>query len=95
MSDEQQRQHEQVQVAPPEQPKNAWGDPISDERQSELLGMLDAWNTLGADNRESKGPFYGVPLKGADVSWLAKRAHDRGAFVFLHLETLRHMESFE
>jgi hypothetical protein len=33
MSDEQ-RQHEQVQVAQPEQPKNARGDPIGEERQA-------------------------------------------------------------
>jgi hypothetical protein len=34
MGDEQPPQHEQVQVAEPEQPQGKWGDPISEERQA-------------------------------------------------------------
>src|SRR5260221_8624838 len=71
MSDEQRHlEHEQVQVAAAAQPKNAWGDPISDERQRELREMLAAWDAPGADHGERKGPFDNVKLNGADVFWL-------------------------
>jgi hypothetical protein len=80
-----------------------WGDPISEERQAELQSYLDRWEAE-TDHGERKGPFDlrsgrqrvpspfdlgpGVPLTGADVSWLAERSR-RNSFrevPNLHLE---------
>ncbi|HEX9413119.1 MAG TPA: pentapeptide repeat-containing protein [Ktedonobacterales bacterium] len=71
-----------------------WGDPISEERQAEMQGILDAWEAPGADHDDKKGPFdknpgkyYGVLLTGADVSWLAERVRGKNGWVSnLHLE---------
>jgi uncharacterized protein YjbI with pentapeptide repeats len=71
-----------------EQPQNRWGDPISEERQRELTGMLAAWDALGADHGKRRGPFDRVRLTGADVFRLAeysKRDQD-GLVPVLHLE---------
>jgi hypothetical protein len=60
-----------------------------------------------AERRGQASHFQRVRLTGADVAWLAKQV-ERGAFTLgvltlhpegeylelLHLETLRHMESF-
>lgn len=85
MSDEQ-HQYGHVQVAPPEPPEppmNAWGDPLSEERQRELLGMLEmqaTWNRDAADAHHDpcKGPIdvVGLQISGADVSWLAKQPRE-------------------
>ncbi len=84
----------------PEAIGKRWGDPISKERQAELQGILDAWEALGADHGERRGPFDrepgqlgGARLTGADVSWLTRRSerdlHLEGAFLrYVHLETL-------
>ncbi len=78
---------------PQPQEQNRWGDPISAERQNELRGYLDRWKNE-QNHGERRGPFdggpseAGVPLTGADVSWLAKQS-GRGAFwqvSNLHLE---------
>src|SRR5260221_14786687 len=82
---QQQQQHEQVQVTQSDQPQNKWGDPISIERQEELLGMLMAWEAPDADHSELKGPFdngtdkEGVALTGADVYWLTPRGGPKTA----------------
>src|ERR1044071_1285219 len=86
MSDEQQTQT--TSACPhPEAVGTRWGDPISEERQAELQGYLDRWEAE-TDHGERKGPFdlgasrtgipHGVPLTGADVSWLAESG--RNAF---------------
>lgn len=59
-----------------------WGDPISEERQAELQGYLDRWQT-GNDHGARTGPFdraglsdeeqERIKLTGADVFWLAER----------------------
>ena len=44
MMRDEQRQHEQVQVAPPAQPTNAWGNSLASipsERQGELRALAD------------------------------------------------------
>ncbi len=56
----------------PEAVGRRWGDPIGEERQAALQGYLDGW-VAETDHGERKGPFSGVPLTGADVSWLAER----------------------
>jgi Pentapeptide repeats (8 copies) len=75
------------------QQQNRWGDPISEERQAALQAYLDRW-AAEADHGERKGPFdrepgeAGVPLTGADASWLADQSM-RDALGFspnLHLE---------
>jgi hypothetical protein len=78
----------------PESPAPKWGDPISAQLQAELQGILDAWNAPGADHGYRKGPFYTVPLTGADVYWLAERERQpsmvaclRDPLLDLHLET--------
>jgi hypothetical protein len=73
-----------------EQPANAWGQPISEERQRELAGMLAAWDAPGAKHGERKGPFDSVRLTGAEVAWLAEKSvRDRyNGAPNLHLETL-------
>jgi uncharacterized protein YjbI with pentapeptide repeats len=69
----------------PSKPPDAYGQPISAERQAELQGYLDRW-AAETDHGERKGPFdqgldqYGSPrvkLTGADVSWLAERSRRR------------------
>ena len=50
-----------------EKPTDAWGQPISEERQAELQGYLDRW---AADHGDREGPFAGVELTGADIYWL-------------------------
>ncbi len=44
----------------------AWGDDISEERQSELNAILDAWEAE-SDHGERRSPFDSVHLSGADV----------------------------
>jgi Pentapeptide repeats (8 copies) len=78
MSDEQERQHEQVQVAQSEQAQNKWGDPISEARQRELDNALQRWEQLSAAEREPRrGPFdrkgWTGSLTGTDVFYLAAR----------------------
>jgi len=76
MSHEQRQPDQQVQVAQAdqlEQPKDKWGDSISEQRQQELLGMLDAWNAPDADHGKRRGPFDGRELTGADVYCLAEK----------------------
>jgi hypothetical protein len=74
-----------------EQPQDKWGDPVSKERQQELLGMLEAWDAPGTDRRARKGPFdrreSDLRLTGADVSWLAEQVRTaEGSVPDLHLE---------
>jgi hypothetical protein len=74
-----------------------WGDPLSVERQAELQGHLDRWETE-TDHGDRKGPFDSGPgqtnsdlwLTGADVSWLAARGgrDEYGRVPNLHLEIL-------
>src|SRR5262249_51387652 len=63
-----------------EKPADAWGRPISEERQRELQAILDEWEAE-AVHGEYRGPFdwrgrtgiYELTryrLTGADVSWL-------------------------
>jgi Pentapeptide repeats (8 copies) len=70
-----------------EQRQDKWGDPISKERWSELLGLLAAWDVPGADHGERKGPFEGVKLTGAEVFWLAEHSErdQDGLVPVLHL----------
>src|SRR5260370_18800005 len=69
---------------PADKPKDAWGDAISEERQAELQGILDAWNAAHGDR---KGPFDRVSLTGADAFWLAERVRNQHGLVpNLHLE---------
>jgi uncharacterized protein YjbI with pentapeptide repeats len=56
----------------PEAVGTRWGDPISEERQAELQGMLDAWAAPGTNHGNRKGPFDTVRLTGADVFWLTE-----------------------
>jgi uncharacterized protein YjbI with pentapeptide repeats len=53
---------------------DAYGQPISAERQAELQAILDAWNAPGADHGERRGPFDGTRLGGAEVAWLASQS---------------------
>jgi hypothetical protein len=88
--------------AHPEAIGRRWSDPITAERQAALQEYLDLW-AAETDHGARTGPFdggpgeKGVPLTGADASWLAdwsgRDTHLR--VPNLHLETLRHMESFE
>jgi hypothetical protein len=67
----------------PEAVGKRWGDPISEERQAELQGILDDWYSPGAEHGARQGPFdverlgpddpERVPwmLTAADVGWLA------------------------
>src|SRR5215470_13496888 len=89
MSDEQQGQ---VQSAcpHPEAVGKRWGDPIGEERQAELQGILDQWDAE-TDHGNRKGPFdrahWKGRLTGAEVSWLAERVRDEiGGVSDLHLE---------
>ncbi|HEX9067448.1 MAG TPA: pentapeptide repeat-containing protein [Ktedonobacterales bacterium] len=73
-------------------PADAWGQPISAERQAELQGCLDQW-AAETEHGERQGPFdwifddATVRLTGADVFWLAGRARKPlGAMSDLHLE---------
>jgi hypothetical protein len=74
-------------------PSDAYGQPISEERQAELQGYLDRWQAE-ADHGERQGPFdhgpymKGVWLTGADVSWLAEQSgyNNFGQVPILHLE---------
>jgi uncharacterized protein YjbI with pentapeptide repeats len=77
--------------AQPQTPPDAYGQPISAERQAELQGYLDRWET---EHGERRGPFdgghgkEGVRLSGADVSWLAEHS-GRDTYIKvpnLHLE---------
>ena len=56
-----------------EQPVDAWGYPISAERQAELQGYLDRWQAE-TDHGGRKSPYDGVSLSGADVYWLAQQS---------------------
>jgi uncharacterized protein YjbI with pentapeptide repeats len=70
----------------PHEPK--WGDSIGVERQAELQGYLDRWQAE-TDHGLRIGPFHGVRLTGADVSWLAERSGwDMNGWVPLHLEAV-------
>ena len=99
-----------------------WGDPISKDRQVKLDALAERQRTWAEQPAETRGesPVKGVPLTGAEVFWLAKRAlagpeGNADALAAaetrlrsrdlrelsppldlpaLHLETLRHMESF-
>jgi uncharacterized protein YjbI with pentapeptide repeats len=84
---------DQAPHAQQDEPRNRWGDPISEERQAELLGVLAAWDAPDADHSGRMGPFDGGPdnpgeyLTGADVSWLANLVRsDDGLVHNLHLE---------
>jgi len=70
-----------------EQPSDAYGQPIGEERQAELQGYRDRW-AAETDHGERKGPFADVDLTGADVSWLADQSgrFDSAAAPNLHLE---------
>ena len=59
----------------------------SQERQAELQGYLDRWQTE-LDHFERKGQFYNVELTGADVCWLAEQSvrDEDGSLSNLHLE---------
>src|SRR5260221_12689735 len=97
MSDEQQ-QYEQFKGAPPEPPeppKNAWGDPLGEERQRELLGMQAAWDAPDADHGPCNGPFDGVGLQisGADVSWLTEQPREEVTRRPTHHAGVLHMRS--
>jgi hypothetical protein len=78
----------------PEPPAPKWGDPVSEERQAELQGIIDAWDTPDAEHGDRQGPFDRVRLSGADASWLAERVRQPGKLGVpgpvpeLHLETL-------
>src|SRR5258707_7969519 len=73
----------------PEKPVDAWGQPISEERQAELRGYLERWEAE-TDHGERIGPFYGVYLTGADVFWLVEQAgRDEIGDMPLHLERVR------
>lgn len=78
----------QIQIGQPEPLQDGWGQPISAERQIELQAMLDAWNAPGTDHGNRKGPFDGVRLSGAGVSWLAEQSgrREHGEVPNLHLE---------
>jgi hypothetical protein len=71
----------------PEAVGKRWGDPISTERKAELQGYLDHWSSE-TGHSERKGPFHGVNLAGADVSWLADQSgrESVGRTPNLHLE---------
>jgi hypothetical protein len=68
---------------PADEPKNAWGDAISEERQAELQGSLDRWKKE-MDHGNRKGPFdrsnavVTTQLTGADINWLAEQASLNG-----------------
>src|SRR5262249_19080274 len=51
---------------------SAYGTPLGPERQRELQGYLDKWHDQ-SDHGWRKGPFHGVTLREADLSWLAAR----------------------
>lgn len=53
-------------------PGIAWGDSITKKRAAELEAMLHRWETE-QEHGNRRGPFDNVPLKGADVFWLAAR----------------------
>lgn len=54
-------------------PGDAWGDSITKKRAAELEEMLKTWEMQGEEHGGRGGPFDGVRLSGADVSWLAVR----------------------
>ena len=56
-----------------EKPANAWGQPISEERQAQLQGYLDTW-VAETDHDERKGRFARVQLTGNGMSWLAEQS---------------------
>jgi len=90
MSDEQtSEQPVTTQVATQEKqaPSDAWGQPISEERQVELQGYLVRWQAE-KNHGVGKGPFDQVPLTGADVYWLAEQSgrDELGTVSNLHLE---------
>src|SRR5260370_5404551 len=61
---------------------DAYGQPLAPQREQELQNLLDAWNAPDADHGERRGPFDGVRLMGAEVSWLVNlrsRAQLQGA----------------
>ncbi|MGO8946253.1 MAG: pentapeptide repeat-containing protein [Ktedonobacterales bacterium] len=71
----------------PEEQAPKWGDPISPERQAELQGYLNRWQSE-TDHGERKGPLDGIALTGADLSWLADQSERDGSGLVpnLHLE---------
>jgi len=50
---------------------DAWGQPLTAQREQELHDLLNAWNAPNANHGERRGPFDGVWLTGADVFFLA------------------------
>jgi uncharacterized protein YjbI with pentapeptide repeats len=67
----------------------AWRHRISEERQTELQAILEAWNAPGADHDNCDGPFDGLKLTGADLRWLANQTgyDGLGHAPNLHLES--------
>jgi hypothetical protein len=67
-------------------PKPKWGDPISPERQKQLQGYLDRWET-DTSHSKHEGPFDAVHLTAADVFWINEyRNRDQfGHALNLHL----------
>src|SRR5579859_5197816 len=55
------------------EPKNAWGDPIGDERKAALKALADKQREWAAMPEAMRGDshFKDVELTGADVFWLA------------------------
>ena len=76
---------------------DAYGQPLAPQREQELQNLLDAWNAPDADHGKRRGPFDGVQLTGAEVSWLAEQVRDKyGSVPNLHLEgaslSMAHLE---
>lgn len=72
------------------QPGDAWGDPISAERQAELRTLAERQQAWVAQPEATRGDsaFEGVRLTGADVYWLAEASgrDEFGGLPNLHLE---------
>ena len=66
-----QGEQEQLQEQTPK-----WGDSISEERQVELDTLAELQRTWAEQPEATRGvgPLQDIPLTGADVFWLAKRA---------------------
>jgi hypothetical protein len=79
----------QVATQQRETPSDAWGQPISPERQAELQEYLDRWEAK-TDHNGRRGSVDEVKLTGADVFWLADQSKPGmfGVLENLHLETL-------
>ena len=72
-----------------EKSPDAWGQPISEERQRELQSYLGKW-AAATDHGERKGPFARVQLTGTNMSWLAEQSEldEFGRASNLHLRRL-------